>query len=401
MVSWKAVGVGKLDAEARLARILDAQSVLARVAAALGPDLDMDEVLLEVLAAMRKLVDFKGGTVQLVDDRGVYIAAADPPVSNAMAASRVRVGEGISGRVIASGQAVWSDDIHTDNRVSASSRSVDGNLETHSYLAVPLVCLGETIGVLQIDSKEKDAFDDDDVTLLEGLAAQVAGVIESARRFAMVMELERLKSDFISRVSHELRTPITIIDGFVLTMLDHGDNLDADTRRDMLKRCRTASARLSRLIEELITLARLETGVIQAQAADTKMKKLVDDVARAASDPSAVRTEVPDDLVMSLDPELTRRALGFLVDNAVKYGNEASIVITDDDAIEVLDNGPGIPADVKESIFELFTRGRATTDIPGLGLGLPMARTLVAAMGGEMTIADRPGGGTVVRIHLH
>jgi K+-sensing histidine kinase KdpD len=395
------VGVGKLDAEARLARILDAQSVLARVAAALGPDLDMDEVLLEVLAAMRKLVDFKGGTVQLVDERGVYIAAADPPVSNAMAASRVRVGEGISGRVIASGQAVWSGDIHTDNRVSASSRSVDGNLETHSYLAVPLVCLGETIGVLQIDSKEKDAFDDDDVTLLEGLAAQVAGVIESARRFAMVMELERLKSDFISRVSHELRTPITIIDGFVLTMLDHGDNLDADTRRDMLKRCRTASARLSRLIEELITLARLETGVIQAQAADTKMKKLVDDVARAASDPSAVRTEVPDDLVMSLDPELTRRALGFLVDNAVKYGNEASIVITDDDAIEVLDNGPGIPADVKESIFELFTRGRATTDIPGLGLGLPMARTLVAAMGGEMTIADRPGGGTVVRIYLH
>jgi len=317
-----------------------------------------------------------------------------------MAALRVRVGEGISGRVIASVKPLWSADINQDERVSASIRNVGTNVETRSYLAVPLVCLGETIGALQIDSKEVDAFDADDVVMLEGLAAQVAGVIESSRRYALVMELERLKSDFISRVSHELRTPITIIDGFVMTMLDHGDHLDEDARRDMLTRCRTASARLSRLIEELITLARLETGVIQSQPSETKMKKLLDEVAMAASDPTCVRVEAPDDLVVTLDPELTRRALGFLVDNAVKYGNEAVVVIADDGAIEILDSGPGIAGDVRDSLFELFTRGRSTTDIPGLGLGLPMARTLVAAMGGEMSISDRPGGGTVVRILL-
>ena len=394
------VAAGKLDAEARLARILDAQAVLARVAATLGPDLDLDEVLAEVLQAMRKLVDFKGGTVQLVDDRGVYIAAADPPVPAEMAALRVRLGEGISGRVIATGSAVWSRDIQTDARVSADVMGVGTNTDTHSYAAVPLVCLGEVIGALQIDSLQVEAFDEDDITLLEGLAAQVAGVIESSRRFALVMELERLKSDFISRVSHELRTPITIIDGFVLTMLEHGDALDGETRRDMLTRCRLASARLSRLIEELITLARLETGVIQSQPADTKMKKLLDDVAFSASDPSLVRVEVAADLLLHLDPELTRRALGFLVDNAVKYGNAAVVIARDDGTIEVVDDGPGISEDVKESVFELFTRGRATTDIPGLGLGLPMARTLVAAMGGDMSIADRPEGGTIVRIHL-
>lgn len=392
--------MGESNAEARLARILGAQSALARVAATLGPDLDIDEVLNSVLTAMRNIVDFKGGTVQLIDERGVYIAASDPRITPEMAALRVRLGEGISGRVISTGQPMWSGDIKEDERVSASLRDVGTNIETHSYLAVPLVCLGETIGALQIDSKEIDSFDADDVTLLEGLAAQVAGVIESARRYALVMELERLKSDFISRVSHELRTPITIIDGFVMTMLDHGDRLDEDARQDMLRRCRTASARLSRLIEELITLARLETGVIQSQPAPTKMKKLLDDVALAATDPSTVRIEAPEDLVLTIDPELTRRALGFLVDNAAKYGHEATVVITADGAIEVLDRGPGIADDVKESVFELFTRGRATTEIPGLGLGLPMARTLVAAMGGEMTIADRPDGGTVVRIVL-
>ncbi|MEY2433299.1 MAG: two-component system, OmpR family, phosphate regulon sensor histidine kinase PhoR [Acidimicrobiaceae bacterium] len=396
----ESVGVGEANAEGRLARILDAHAVLARVAATLGPDLDMDEVLAAVLTGMRKLVDFKGGTVQLIDERGVYIAASDPPVTEEMAALRVRIGEGISGRVIATAKPLWSGDIATDDRVSASIRDVGSNVGTRSYLAVPLVCLGETIGALQIDAREIDAFDVDDVALLEGLAAQVAGVIESSRRYALVMELERLKSDFISRVSHELRTPITIIDGFVMTMLDHGERLDAEARRDMLTRCRTASARLNRLIEELITLARLETGVIQSQPSQTKMKKLLDDVAMAASDPTSVRVEAPDDFVLTLDPELTRRALGFLVDNAVKYGHEAIVVITDDGAIEILDNGPGIAVDVRDSLFELFTRGRATTDIPGLGLGLPMARTLVAAMGGEMSIADRPGGGTVVRILL-
>jgi signal transduction histidine kinase len=395
-----AVGVGNSNAEARLARILEAQSLLARMAATLGPDLDIDEVLNTVLTAMRKIVDFKGGTVQLIDDRGVYIAASDPPITPDMASLRVRVGEGISGRVITTGRPLWSGDIKDDERVSIALRAAGSNADTHSYLAVPLVCLGDVIGALQIDSVEIDAFDMDDATLLEGLAAQVAGVIESARRYALVMELERLKSDFISRVSHELRTPITIIDGFVMTMLDHGDRLDDAARQDMLTRCRTASARLSRLIEELITLARLETGVIQSQPAPTKMKKLLNDVALATNDPSVVTVSAPDDLILDIDPELTRRALGFLVDNAAKYGNEAMVVITDAGVIEILDRGPGIAADVKESVFELFTRGRSTTDIPGLGLGLPMARTLVAAMGGEMTIDDRPGGGTVVRITL-
>src|SRR3954470_6896936 len=306
------------DANARLERILDAHALLAKVAADLGPDLAVDEVLATVLSAMRKLVDFRGGSVQLLDESGVYVAAADPPVSPEVMALRVKVGEGLSGRVVASGHPVLSYDIRYDERVGEGVSSTGSNSGIRSYMAVPLVCLGEVIGALQIDSPAVGAFDEDDITLLEGLAAQVAGVIESSRRFAMVMELERLKSDFISRVSHELRTPITIIDGFVLTMLEHGDTLDDDTRRDMLTRCRLASARLSRLIEELITLARLETGVIQSQPADTKMKKLLDDVAYSATDPSVVRVEVPADLMLHLDPELTRRALGFLVDNAVK-----------------------------------------------------------------------------------
>jgi signal transduction histidine kinase len=104
---------------------------------------------------------------------------------------------------------------------------------------------------------------------------------------------------------------------------------------------------------------------------------------------------------LTIDPDLTKRLLGLLVDNALKYGGGARLrVAPDGRSIEVEDDGPGIADDVKQSIFELFTRGRGITDVPGLGLGLPMARALAAAVGADLTIDDGPVGGTVVRLTL-
>ncbi|HEY2812988.1 MAG TPA: GAF domain-containing protein [Acidimicrobiales bacterium] len=389
------------DPAERLRRILDAHAVLAQVASELGPDLDLERVLGTVIEAMRKLVDFRGGTVQLVDERGVYIAYADPPVDPEVRALRIPVGHGLSGRVIAAGQAVLSTDLDHDERVIPEARATGSNAQMRSYLAVPLVCLGETIGALQIDAPVEDAFDADDMTLLEGLAAQVAAIIESARRFALIVELERLKHDFVSRVSHELRTPLTIVEGFITMMLDYDERLDDDERRDMLTRCRTATARLDQLIEELIMLARFETGVVTVQAKPASMIRLLDEVRDAAADPQLISIECSDTLTITLDEELTRRLLGLLVDNALKYGGGAVLRVADNGAwIDIIDDGPGIAPDVKASIFELFTRGRGITDVPGLGLGLPMARALAAAIGADLAVDDGPTRGTVVRLTL-
>jgi signal transduction histidine kinase len=386
------------DSVIRLQRILDAQAVLARVASELGPDLDLDQVLSTVIEAMRKLIDFRGGTVQLVDERGIYVAAADPALDAEVIALRIPIGQGLSGRVVATGQPVLSSDLDDDERVIPKIRATGSNAEVRSYLAVPLVCLGEIIGALQIDSTEADAFDTDDVTLLEGLAVQVAAIIESARRFALVVELERLKHDFIARVSHELRTPLTIVEGFITMMLED-NGLSNEERHDMLTRCNAATARLDRLIEELIMLARFETGVVTVHPKDTSLALLLDAVATAATDPDLVEIDCSPDVMLTIDPELLKRLLGLLVDNALKYGGGARIRATADGrSIDIADDGPGIADDVKQSIFELFTRGRGITDVPGLGLGLPMARALAAAVGAELAIDDATGGGTVVRI---
>jgi signal transduction histidine kinase len=391
---------GRAEPSVRLERILASQDLLSEVSAGLGPDLALEEVLVSVLKAMRRLVDFRGGTVQLVDERGVYIAAADPPVDPEVSKVRIRVGEGISGRVVATGSAMRSDDIEHDSRVSAAIRAVGGNQFIRSYVAVPLVCLGEVIGALQMDSPEVNAFDDDDVTMLAGLAAQVAGVIESARRYQMVSELERLKADFLGRVSHELRTPITIIDGLVRTLLDR-DDLSPTQQREMLERCRAASARLAGLVEDLLTLTRLESGVLLASRVRTLLAPLLVGVAEASARPYDVTVTCPPDASAFVDPELLRRAVSALVDNALKYGGATRLVVDEvAGTLEVIDRGPGLPDDVRTAAFELFTRSMSTLSVPGLGLGLPLARTLLDATGATLSLDSPISGGTVARVRL-
>jgi two-component system sensor histidine kinase KdpD len=247
-------------------------------------------------------------------------------------------------------------------------------------------------GALQVNSGDVDAFDDDDRAMLESLATHVAGAIESARRFEKVAELEILKSDFIARVSHELRTPITIMSGFVSTLLAHHDELDPDARRQLLERVEVATARLSGLIDELLMLSKLEAGVVAATREPVELRVVLEQVRRESATPTAVEVSC-DDVEVETDKNLLVRALGFLVDNALKYAGSAELHGTAE-LIEVVDHGPGIRADAKVKVFERFTRDTDKTTVPGMGVGLPMARTLLAAAGADLALEDSEGGGS-------
>ena len=383
------------SAEERLGRVLELQRILAQVAKEIGPALELEPVLKTVLSAMRSLVDFKGGTIQLRDERGVRIAAADPEVSEDVLASRVPLGKGLSGRVVQSGTTIYSPDIWEDERVDGAQRAKGSNAPTHSYLAVPLVVTGEVIGALQIDSTEVDAFDDEDVALLEGLAVQVAGAIESARRHETEVELERMKSDFIARISHELRTPLTIMGGFTDTLLLHGDRLDATQRAEVLNRVKTSVGRLSALIEEILTVASFEAGMTQVKLEDVHLRSVLEQVRDLSIDASRVRIDCPDDVYVVTDPVILRHTVNQLVDNALKYAGDAHVgaVRTDDGALQVTvaDRGPGIPDEERPRVFQRFYRGNHTG--AGMGLGLPVALELSHRLGATLVLDEPPGGG--------
>src|SRR5204862_8367519 len=158
--------------------------------------------------------------ISLLQDGELRVAAADPPT--AASVGRVDATVVIAQAVMATGEGI----------VTAG----DLGPGIGSLICVPLVSLGEVIGTIRVIAEERHVFDDTHLVLLEGLALQVAGAIESARRYEMITQLEVLKSDFIARVSHELRTPITIMSGFVSTLLTNHERLDAESRQAMLER---------------------------------------------------------------------------------------------------------------------------------------------------------------------
>jgi two-component system sensor histidine kinase KdpD len=190
-------------------------------------------------------------------------------------------------------------------------------------------------------------------------------------------------------------------------MLAHEETLGAEQRHHMLERSHLASSRLSRLIEELLILSRLDAGVLTPEPTVVVVQTILDDVRESATEPEQVLLQAPDDATLTTDPVLLARALGLVVDNAIKYGGTAEVTASAPGAagpawtFEVRDRGAGFAEDVRETAFEMFTRSQGTTAIPGLGVGLPIARTLVEVLDGDIAIDHTHSGtGALVRITL-
>jgi signal transduction histidine kinase len=383
------------SAEERMRRLVELQGLLGRVARDIGPALELNGVLHTVLAGMRSLVDFKGGSIQLVDERGVYIAATDPEVSAEIMAARVPVGTGLSGRVISTGATVYSPDLRHDDRVDPKLAAKGSNARIHSYLAVPLVVMGSTIGAMQVDSDEVDAFDDDDVAVMEGLATQVAGAIESARRREEILELERMKADFIARISHELRTPLTVMGGFTDTLLTLRDSLSDDQQEEVLQRIKTSVTRLQMLIEEILTVTSLDAGMTRVEPENVDLCALLNDARHLSIDESRVAVECAEGTTIVSDPVILRHVVNQLIDNALKYGGDAVVSGTRHEdgrlVLMVRDHGPGVADADRARIFQRFFRGNHTG--AGMGLGLPVVRQLAASLDAVVDVDDAPGGG--------
>ena len=391
----------RVSAEARLQRFLDLQQLLFQVSREIGPALELEPVLQTVLHAMRKLVDFKGGSIALVEGGHIRLVASDPPVSQEVLDLRLPLGSGLSGRIVESGEPIISADLRTDERVDQAVANTGSNVTMRSYIGVPLVVLGEVIGLMQVDSAEVDAFTEDDLYVLEGLGSQVAGAIESARRYEAVLELERLKSDFIERVSHELRTPITIMSGFTATLADHGPHLPEEERRAFVERLASATGRLRYLVEEILTLTSLDSGLTSPIPVEFQVHATLLEAAQATSRPGDVDIDCDEALTVRTDPAILGRVVGPLVDNAIKYAGKAHVSArrTGDGAvvIEVVDDGPGVATDLEERMFERFVRGRHT--VAGMGLGLPIARHLGTSIDATIEYEARDPG-TCFRVTL-
>jgi signal transduction histidine kinase len=221
-------------------------------------------------------------------------------------------------------------------------------------------------------------------------------------------ELDRMKDDFISTVTHELRTPLTSIRAFS-EMLHDDPALGEDERTRFLGIIVGETERLSRLINQILDLARIESGRAEWTPAEIDIAGVIREAAASLGQifrerGVALRLHLPDaPLVVRADRDRLMQVLINLLSNAVKFvaPREGRVEVTlsaaDDAArVEVADNGPGIRKEERDTIFEKFRQGGrdVLTDKPqGTGLGLPISRQIVEFFGGRLWVESGPAAG--------
>lgn len=223
------------------------------------------------------------------------------------------------------------------------------------------------------------------------------------------IERERLKTDLLAAVSHDLKTPLATILLTLQSLAKFGEAHDAATRAELLGLAETEAARLSAMVVNLLDVNRLEAGALAVRPEPVAPGELVAQAARRAA-PSLVGRRIElttpaDAALLLVDPALFESALANVLENAGKYAPPSSTVQVssgDDGAlgwIEVLDEGPGFPADI-EPLFGKFTRGvEGDGRPPGTGLGLAIARGFLEAQGGRVEAQNRADGrGARVRL---
>jgi signal transduction histidine kinase len=230
-----------------------------------------------------------------------------------------------------------------------------------------------------------------------GPVRSVALVIRSGRGRA---RLDRERSDLVATVAHELRSPLTGVKGFVTTLLSKWDRLNDEQKKLMLRTVGADSERLSRLIAELLDVARIDTGRLPLYPRDVPIGRAVDRVVesvRAASMRPMVADHADPAAVVRADPDKLAQVLTNLVENAVRHGEGEVRVSTAPISspfvgVEVVvdDQGEGIAEEIRARIFTKFWKHGASG---GSGLGMYIVHGLTRAHGGTVDIADAPGGG--------
>lgn len=248
----------------------------------------------------------------------------------------------------------------------------------------------------------------DAVAALATTAIERVHYVEVARQVQVDMESERLRSVVLSAVSHDLRTPLTVVVGLADTLNQPGSDLEPGQAR-IAAALRDEAMRMSRLVENLLDMARLRSGRVQLRKAWQPLEEVVGSAVGAveASFPGrkiaiALDADLPP---LEFDGTLVERVLVNLLENAIKYGGPGPIAIHGmrrgaEVEIQVNDTGSGFPAGDNDRLFEMFERGSAEPAASGTGLGLAICKAIVEAHGGSITATNRTDGGASVVVRL-
>jgi signal transduction histidine kinase len=279
-----------------------------------------------------------------------------------------------------------------------------------SLIVMPMTVRGHTIGVMSfLRTKASPPFDREDLSLAGQLGRRTALAADNARLYTEARKANEAKDEFLGMMSHELRTPITVIHGGARVLRTRFSLLDQESREGLLSDVQTEAERLSRMLENLLALARAELdGDVNPEPVllQRLLPTLLESIG-AGSDRALTFTADSELLAVAAEPGYIEHILRNLISNAIKYSpadEPIDVVVSacpDGATIRVLDRGFGISPEEAPKIFERFYRSDRTSRLAGgAGLGLAVSKRLVETMSGEIWAAPREGGGLEVSFHL-
>jgi two-component system, OmpR family, sensor histidine kinase KdpD len=298
-----------------------------------------------------------------------------------------------------------------DIDVEGSRAGADG-----PRLEVPITLSGASLGTLVVIRRAgASELSDPERNLLTSCTKQVAIALERARldheleEHRVTSETNQLRAALFSSVTHDLRTPLASIKASVTSMLGDGIH-DPEQERELLQTVLEETDRLNRLVGNIVDLAKMRAGALTPAREPTAIEDVLESVLHRMRNTLAgvslrtvVRPELPE---VMMDPVQIDQVFTNLLENAVRFSPHGGDVLVsvaawrDGVQVRVSDQGPGVPPEDRERVFEPFVRRDAGGGRGGSGLGLAIARAIVLAHGGRIRIEGAPSGGTAVVFEL-
>jgi len=382
-----------------------------------------EELLETVVDGTRDALRADVSSLYLLDRDGTRLTLAATTGLDRYQIGRARVpfGEGITGRVAAAREPMVIPDVRADPRF-LWVRGLDQRRFVSSMLSVPLSWHDQVVGVLNVQTERPRDFRPEDVEHLRAIADILAGIVEKGRlqreaeaQLEQLRAIDEARSELIALVTHELRTPLAVVRAYA-DLLSEEPELDGRESRFPERRAVRAGwhqgaidqiERLDRLVDSILASVR-RVDDHPVELVPTDVHALLGDVA-GDLDPllRQHRLELRPSLrrLALADPSRLRQIFEHLIENAVKYAPPGTAITIDTALVEglvrigVADEGPGIPAEWRERIFEPYAR-RDTQTARGSGIGLFAAKRLAESMGGHLWVepADPAGARFVLAI---
>ncbi|GMV34004.1 MAG: hypothetical protein DCC59_07935 [Chloroflexi bacterium] len=412
-------------AEEAIRRRNEYLAVSAEIGKLVTSILDLNTIFARTVNLITERFDFYHAAIYIVEETGFKLelkeATGEAGAEMKEQEHKLRLDErSIVGSVASTGSPLVANNVLEHPLYAASPLLSD----TRAEAAIPLRIGPRIIGVIDIQAREINAFNEDEISVLQTLADQVAVAIDNARSFELsqqaVMEMreaDRLKSQFLANMSHELRTPLNSIIGFSRVILKGIDGPVTELMQQDLTAIYNSGQHLLGLINDILDQAKIEAGKMELAFDEVNVGDLIHSVLSTMSGivkdkPIELRQFVaPETPAVRADAIRIRQVMINLISNAVKFTEEGSITVNVEPyrqdgrrlvRISVIDTGPGISPRDQEKLFQAFSQVDAspTRKSGGTGLGLSICKQLINMHGGEIWVESEINKGSAFHFTL-